>query len=78
MAEWIKDQFQNQMLFRRLYLVFMGAYVAMVTWHSFQYLLIATNIGVSSIDIVANLTAVVAFPTYVMKILYERYTEDRK
>ena len=58
MTEWLGKQFSEGMLFRRLYIAFMGAYIAMVSYYSFKYLFIATSNGVSSIDIVANLAAV--------------------
>lgn len=77
MAEWLKDQFDNNMLFRRLYISFMGCYISMVSYYSFEYLFIATNKGISSIDIVANLAAVVAFPTAVMKMIYDKYSDSR-
>lgn len=77
MADWIKNQFDNGMLFRRLYITFMGAYISMVTYFSFEYLFVATKAGTSSIDVVANLAAVVAFPTAVMKMIYDKYSDQR-
>ena len=77
MTEWLGKQFSEGMLFRRLYIAFMGAYIAMVSYYSFKYLFIATSNGVSSIDIVANLAAVVAFPTAVMKMIYDKYSDSR-
>lgn len=77
MAEWLSKQFSEGMLFRRLYIVFMGGYISMVTYSSFEYLFIATRAGTSSIDVVANLAAVVAFPTAVMKMIYDKYSEQR-
>ena len=75
---WLSTQFNENMLFRRLYLFFMGIYVFMVTYFSFQYLFIATEQGVGSIDIVANITATVAFPTMVMGYMFNKYNEAKK
>jgi hypothetical protein len=77
MVDWVKDQFQNNMLFRRFYIVFMAAYIWMATHYSFSYLFIATEKGVTSIDIVANLAAIMAFPTVVMKGIYDKYSAQR-
>jgi hypothetical protein len=77
MVDWVKDQFANNMLFRRFYIVFMGGYIWMATHYSFSYLFIATEKGVTSIDIVANLAAIMAFPTVVMKGIYDKYSAQR-
>jgi hypothetical protein len=77
MVDWVKDQFQNNMLFRRFYIVFMAVYIWTATHYSFEYLFIATEKGAASLDIVANLTAVMAFPSFVMKGIYEKYSAQR-
>jgi hypothetical protein len=77
MVDWLSKQFRECMLFRRLYIVFMGGYIWMATHYSFKYLFLATDRGVTSIDIVANLAAIMAFPTVVMKGIYDKYSEQR-
>jgi hypothetical protein len=74
---WLSDQLARHMLFRRLSVIIIMAYVWMVTSQSFEFVRASIERGIASGEIVAILASVVTFPTAVIGYVFKVYSGAR-
>ena len=75
---WAEDQFENKMLFRRIFMIVIMGYLFMASRESFLFVMKALDSDFSAAEVAGVVIAKDGLPVALLGYLYRYYSKDRQ
>ncbi|MCP5245672.1 MAG: hypothetical protein H6937_06915 [Burkholderiales bacterium] len=75
---WAEDQFENKMLFRRIFMIVIMGYLFMASHESFLFVMKALDSDFSAAEVAGVVIAKDGLPVALLGYLYRYYSKDRQ